>query len=65
MCALSAVQEPKVRPTARYLMQHKFVARAHQGAPPGLQQLIQQSQELILAAALADQASTLSGTIAG
>ena len=56
-----AEQEPKVRPTARYLMQHKFVTQAMHGPPAGLLNLIQQSQELILAAAIADQEGTLQG----
>ena len=59
----AAMQEPKVRPTAKFLMQHKFVAQVPQGVPAALQPLIQRSQDLIIAAAMAEQANTLGGTI--
>lgn len=48
-----------MRPTAKYLMQHKFVTQAAQGPPPALLSLIQVSQEVIMDNAVARQAGTL------
>lgn len=53
------LQEPKVRPTAKYLMQHKLVAQTRQGLPPpALLPLIQRSQELINESHLVDLPSS-------
>lgn len=52
-----------MRPNAKYLMQHKFVTQVPPAVPSALQPLIQHSQDLITAAALADQNGTLGGSL--
>ncbi len=46
-----------MRPTARFLQQHKFVAGARGGAPAALLPLVRRSRDLL--AALAADAGTL------
>ena len=54
---LPAAQEPKVRPSAKYLQQHKFAAAQRPGALAALVPLIARSQELIAEAAQAELAA--------
>ena len=54
------MQEPKVRPSAKYLQQHKFVAVPRPGAQASLVPLIARSQDLLLQAAAAEQAAQAS-----
>ena len=49
-----------MRPSAKYLQQHKFVAVARPGAQASLVPLIARSQELLLQAAAAEQAAQTS-----
>ncbi|KAK9791184.1 hypothetical protein WJX73_010684 [Symbiochloris irregularis] len=52
-------KEAKVRPTAKFLMQHKLVTQARQRPlPASLMPLIQQVQEVMAAAALVDDNSS-------
>ena len=41
------MQDPKARPTAKYLQQHKFVVNARQSAAASLVPLIKQSKDLL------------------
>ena len=54
------MQEPKVRPSAKYLQQHKFVAVPRPGAQASLVPLISRSQDLLQQAAAAEQAAQAS-----
>ena len=47
-------QDTRLRPTARFLQQHKFVAGARGSAPAALLPLVRRSRDLL--AALADDA---------
>ncbi|KAK9835174.1 hypothetical protein WJX81_003390 [Elliptochloris bilobata] len=47
-------KDTRLRPTARFLQQHKFMAGAHGGAPAALLPLVRRSRDLL--AALADDA---------
>ena len=49
-----------MRPSAKYLQQHKFVAVPRPGAQASLVPLIARSQDLLLQAAAAEQAAQAS-----
>ena len=45
------LQDPKSRPSAKYLQQHKFVCNVRQGAASALVPLIRRSRDLLAAMA--------------